>query len=213
MDQVVSGLALLCPSRLSPSEFKALIRQRGWRMADAAVRWNVRPETLSRVAADPSRETRWDDLVRALPQLTRRERAAATAARLALHPPRPRARVGVAEVDSPAMNPSPPASPPAPLSWAADEDEDLDDSAYGTNGFRYRGYVGVRSELIVVREIGSFASEGAVLVVSDTRLGVNAHAEPQEEYCCEAPSGLLQWLTPDQMDDWVVSTGKTRSAY
>ncbi|WP_181122361.1 hypothetical protein [Pseudomonas japonica] len=182
-------------------------------MADAAVRWNVRPETLSRVAADPSRETRWDDLVRALPQLTRRERAAATAARLTLHPPRPRACVEVAEADGPVINPSPPASPPVPLSWADDEDEDLDDSAYGTNGFRYRGYVGVRSELIVVREIGSFAPEGTVLVVTETRLGVNAHAEPQEEYCCESPSGLLQWLTPDEMDDWVVSTGKTRSAY
>lgn len=212
MDQVASGLALLRPSRLSPSEFKALIRQRGWRMADAAMRWNVRPETLSRVAADPARETRWDDLVRALPQLTRRERAAATAARLALHPPRPRA-CEVAAADGPVINRSPPASPPAPLSWADDEDEDLDDSAYGTNGFRYRGYVGVRSELVVVREIGSFAPEGAVLVVTETRLGVNAHAEPQEEYCCESPSGLLQWLTPDQMDDWVVSTGKTRSAY
>ncbi|MBA1245546.1 hypothetical protein [Pseudomonas japonica] len=213
MDQVAHGLALLRPLRLSPLDFKALIRQRGWRMADAAVRWNVRPETLSRIAADPSRETRWDDLVRALPQLTRRERAAATAARLALCPPRPRARAGLAAADDPSTSPSPAASPPAPLSWADDEEEDLDDSAYGANGFRYRGYVGVHSELVVVREIGSFAPEGAVLVVSDTRLGVNAHAEPQEEYCCESPSGLLQWLTPDEMDDWVVSTGKTRSVY
>jgi hypothetical protein len=60
-------------------------------MTDAAARWDIQPATLSRVAADPELETRWDDLVRALPSLPRRERAAATAARLQLYPPRPRA--------------------------------------------------------------------------------------------------------------------------
>lgn len=217
MDQVVSGLALLCPPQLSPTEFKALIRQRGWRMADAAVRWNVRPETLSRVAADPAREIRWDDLVRALPHLTRRERAAVTAARLELYPPRPRVPADLAPaagpISHPITEPSPASLPAlAPQLWIDDED-DLGDSTVSANGFRYQGYVGVHSELVVVREIGSFAPEGAVLVVTEIRVGVNAQAEPQEEYCCASPSGVLQWLTPDEMDDWVVSTGKTRSAY
>lgn len=89
--RVAQGMALLRPARLTPADFKRLIRQRGWQMADAAARWAIQPETLSRVAADPEREIRWDDLVRALPTLTRRERAAATAARLQLYPRRPRA--------------------------------------------------------------------------------------------------------------------------
>ena len=76
----------------APADFKAMIRQRGWQMADAAARWAIQPQTLSRVAADPEREIRWDDLVRSLPALTRRERAAATAARLQLYPPPSRRR-------------------------------------------------------------------------------------------------------------------------
>jgi hypothetical protein len=211
VDQVELGLLLLRPARLSSADFKTLIYQRGWRMADAALRWNVRPETLSRVAADPQRETRWDDLVRALPPLTRRERAAATAARLQLCPPQPRARPA-ATVEAPV-----PVQPPRPtvssFDWAEDEDDEFASFAPAGNGYRYQEYVGVGSELVVVSEIGSFAAEGTVLVVIDTRLGVNDNGQAQEEYQCEAPQGTTLWLTPDQMDDWVVSTGKTRSSF
>jgi len=210
--QVELGMALLRPARLTPSDFKALIRQRGWQMADAAARWAIQPATLSRVAADPDRETRWDDLVRALPALTRRERAAATAARLQLYPPRPRAAkflpVAPATKEGPLSTPALP-----PFAWVEEEDEDF--SAYETsgNGFRYQGYVGLGSELVVVVEIGSFAPEGATLVVTDTRLGMHPDAGAQEEYLCESPHGTTLWLEPDQMDDWVVSTGKTRQGF
>ena len=59
-------------------------------------------------------------------------------------------------------------------------------------------------------EIGSFAPEGATLVVIDTRLGMHTDAGAQEEYLCESAQGTTLWLEPDQMDDWVVSTGKMR---
>jgi hypothetical protein len=209
VDQVELGMALLRPARITPADFKALIRQRGWQMADAAARWAIQPETLSRVAADPERETRWDDLVRALLALTRRERAAATAARLQLYPPRPRAAkalpVAPASKEGP---PSPPTLPP--FAWADDEDEDFSSYETSGNGFRYQGYVGIASELVVVMEIGSFAPEGATLVVIDTRLGMHPDAGAQEEYLCESAYGTTLWLEPDQMDDWVVSTGKIR---
>lgn len=211
MDQVEVGLLLLRPARLSPADFKGLIRQRGWRMADAAVRWDVRPETLSRVAADPQRETRWDDLVRALPVLTRRERAAATAARLQLYPPRPRVRPAApVEAQAPVQTTRP---TPGPFDWAEDDEDEFASFAPAADGYRYQDYVGLGSELVVVSEIGSFAAEGTVLVVTDTRLGVNDDGQAQEEYHCEAPRGTTLWLTPDQMDDWVVSTGKTRSGF
>jgi hypothetical protein len=207
VDQVELGMALLRPARLTPADFKELIRQRGWQMADAAARWTIQPETLSRVAADPEREIRWDDLVRALPALTRRERAAATAARLQLYPPRP--RVAKALPVAPASKEGPPSTPNLPpFAWTDEEDEDF--SAYETsgNGFRYQGYVGIASELVVVMDIGSFAPEGATLVVIDTRLGMHPDAGAQEEYLCESAHGTTLWLEPDQMDDWVVSTGK-----
>lgn len=212
MDQVDLGLLLLRPARLSPADFKALIRQRGWRMADAAVRWDVRPETLSRVAADPERELRWDDLVRALPVLTRRERAAATAARLQLCPPRPRAApVSVAVVDAEAITPTVPA--PRPWAWDDEDDDEFESFAPPGDGFRYRDYVGVKSELVVVSGIGAFAAEGTVLLVTDTRVSMDEDGRAQEEYRCESPQGTTLWLTPAQMDDWVVSTGKTRSDF
>jgi hypothetical protein len=138
VDQVELGMALLRPARLTPADFKGLIRQRGWQMADAAARWAIQPETLSRVAADPEREIRWDDLVRALPALTRRERAAATAARLQLYPPRPRAAKALPV--APASKEGPPSTPTLPpFAWVDEEDEDF--SAYETsgNGFRYQG--------------------------------------------------------------------------
>jgi hypothetical protein len=210
VDQVKSGMALLRPTRLTPAQFKALIHQRGWKMADAAARWDIQPATLSRVAADPERETRWDDLVRALPSLTRRERAAATAARLQLYPPRPRAPKTAAP-SSEVMSPSPPALPP--FAWTDEEDEDFSSYETSGNGFRYQGYVGMGSELVVVMEIGSFAPEGATLVVIDTRLGMHPDAGAQEEYLCESAHGTTLWLEPDQMDDWVVSTGKTRQTF
>ncbi len=62
-------------------------------------------------------------------------------------------------------------------------------------------------------EIGSFAPEGATLVVTDTRLGMHRDAGAQEEYLCESSHGTALWLEPDQMDDWVVSTGKTRQGF
>lgn len=211
MDQVTFGLKLLRPTPLPPETFKAFIRQRGWRMADVAARWNVRPETLSRVAADPQRETRWDDAVRALPFLVTRERAAATAARLFLNPPQ-RRRGPKVQTDAGERAPT---DPDARLPPPWDEETATEEKAYASlpDGLRYQGYVGMGSELAVVTEIGSFAQEGAVLLVVDTRLGIGADGEAQEEYLCESAQGATLWLKPDQMNDWIVFTGKTRQGF
>lgn len=78
------------------------------------------------------------------------------------------------------------------------------------DGFRYQGYVGLGSELAVVTDIGSFAEQGAVLRVVATHQGVDGDGEAQEEYLCESVHGATLWLEPEQMDDWVVCTGKAR---
>lgn len=210
MDQVALGMSLLRPPSLSPEAFKTLLRRRGWRMADAAVRWNIRAETLSRVAGDPARETRWDDMVRALPLLTRRERAAATAARLALHPSRPRPKKETAD---PIQGQLSDARPVEPFAWEAHDEDDDEPFAGTVDGLRYQGYVGLGSELVTITEIGSFAREGAYLMVIDTRLNAGPEGDAREDYLCESPAGETLWLDPDEMDEWVVSTGKTRQGF
>lgn len=62
----------------------------------------------------------------------------------------------------------------------------------------------------MIMAIGGFAVEGGTLVVVDLRLGIRADGAAQEEYLCSAAQGTTQWLAPEQMDDWVVATGKTR---
>ena len=100
----------------------------------------------------------------------------------------------------------------APLCWTDDETDDEEHYVSSPDGFRYQDYVGLGSELAVVSEIGSFAAEGALLMVIDTRIGVGPEGDACEEYLCESAQGDTLWLAPDQMDDWVVSTGKTRQS-
>lgn len=205
MTTAARGYDLLRPDRLPPSEFRSLITSKGWRMADVACRWGIQPETLSRIASDPARSSKWDDLARALPRLTRAERAAATAARLRLTPTPRKAAVSRTQPSTPAVSDRPPKT-----------DDPIADlraefvAPQPTSGLRYQGYVAVEDELAVTADMGSFAAEGALLYVVATRLGSGEHGEIQEEYHVESESGDRLWLAPDDMDRWVAATGRTR---
>lgn len=213
--QVEQGSPFLRPPKLSRDAFKAFIEQRGWRMADVACRWAIRPEHLSRLAADEDRDLKWDDLVRALPALTPFQRACVTAARLAFVPPKPRRRKG-----QPMGEPTPPVAadsagaalpPDPPFQWEHGHDEDEDEAfAPGVDGFRYQPYLSRGAELVVVQAIEGFAREQAILLVTATRVGVDPAGRAQEEYRCESATGDQRWMAPDQIDDWLVSNGKMR---
>lgn len=184
-------------------------------MADVACRWSIRPEHLSRIAADEDRDLKWDDLVRSLPTLSGFERSCVTAARLSLIPPKPRRRKGqpigeaVQSVDAEAAGAA--VQPDAPFMWEHGDEEDEDDAfVAGVDGFRYRSYLSRGSELVVVQEIDGFAREHAILVVTATRVGVDPAGGAQEEYQCESETGDQRWFAPDQIDDWLVSNGKMR---
>ena len=183
-------------------------------MADVACRWGIRPEHLSRIAADEARETKWDDGVRALPPLSRREQTAVTAARRQLVPSPPRSRqvkTGGVSADALAPENAPAAGvSERPFSWGAEDDEEDEALAAAGDGFRYRGYLSRGAELVVVQEIDGFAREHALLLVIATRLGVDAAGGAQEQYQCESASGAQRWFTPEQIDDGLVSNGKTR---
>ena len=211
--QLERGMTWLRPPPLSPAAFKALIAERGWRMADVACRWAIRPEHLSRIAADAARETKWDDGVRALPTLSRREQTAVTAARRQLVPNPPRSRqVKTGDLSADALAPENAAAdgPGRPFSWGAEDDEEDEAMAAEGDGFRYHAYLSRGAELVVVREIDGFAREHAILLVIATRLGVDAAGGAQEQYQCESASGAQRWFTPEQIDDGLVSNGKTR---
>lgn len=212
--KVEKGIAFLRPPKLSREAFKALITERGWRMADLACRWSIRPEHLSRIAADEDRDMTWDDLVRSLPSLSRFEQACVTAARLALIPSKPRRRkrhpadtvveaVVSATTDSAGQ-------PGRPFNWDHEDNEEDEAFTPGVDGFRYHAYLSRGAELVVVQEIDGFASEQSILLVIATRIGADPAGGAQEEYQCESVTGEQRWFEPDQIDDWLVSNGKTR---
>ncbi|WP_432263250.1 hypothetical protein [Cupriavidus sp. TMH.W2] len=205
MSGKVSGLSLMRPDRMAPSEFKSMLVGKGWRMADVACRWGIKPETLSRLVADPSRDTKWDDLARALPRLSRAERAAATAARRALAPPKKRSR-NLPEKATLAPVLEPPARTGNPI---ADLDAEFA-PPQRQNGLRYHGYVTENDELIAAEDVGEFASAGDHLYVKEVRLGAYADGAVREEYLAETESGETLWLTPEEMDQWMVASGRSR---
>lgn len=204
---------LLRPGKLSRDDFKQLIAQKGWRMADVACRWSIRPEHMSRIAADEGRDCKWDDLARALPTLSPNEQAAVKAARLVLAPPPKRQRKAGQAQEVTTETPQAVAIPAAaakPFNWDHDDDDDDDFAGVGLDGYRWRRYLSRGAELVVDREIDNFAAYGVILVVIAAREGVDSAGGAQEEYQCEAPSGAQRWFEPDEIDNYLVYNGKTR---
>ena len=53
--------------QLSPDEFKAEYRRRGWTNRTLAARWGKSESWFSKLASNPQRGMHWDDAVRGLP--------------------------------------------------------------------------------------------------------------------------------------------------
>lgn len=53
--------------RLSPEEFRALVRSKGWTYRALAERWGVTEGWVSKVANNPDRPIEWDDKARGIP--------------------------------------------------------------------------------------------------------------------------------------------------
>ncbi|WP_208605230.1 hypothetical protein [Pseudomonas abietaniphila] len=209
------GLSFLQPPRLTRDEFKSMITQKGWRMADVACRWSIRPEHLSRVAADVERDAKWDDLARALPLLSPNDQTAVSIARRVLIPPTRHKRSSKTQSEiheAPCEETQRPVVT-EPFNWDREPDDDEEDFSASVDGFRYRNYLVRGSELVVIRAIEHFAAEQAVLVVMEIREGADSAGGVQEEYRCESPNGTSRWFEPDEIDDWLVSNGKTRHLY
>lgn len=55
--------------RMTPEEFKAEYRRKGWTGRDLAERWHKSVTWISKIGSDPERDLHWDDAVRGLPDL------------------------------------------------------------------------------------------------------------------------------------------------
>jgi len=53
--------------RLSPDEFKAECKRRGWTGRALSKRWGKSEAWISKIASNPDRAPHWDDAVRGLP--------------------------------------------------------------------------------------------------------------------------------------------------
>ncbi|HHH9443094.1 TPA: hypothetical protein ACP32N_005082 [Pseudomonas aeruginosa] len=53
--------------RLTPDEFKAVFKQRGWTGKTLAARWEVSEAWVSKIVKNHERAAHWDDAVRGLP--------------------------------------------------------------------------------------------------------------------------------------------------
>jgi len=54
---------------LTPVEFKAEYKRRGWTGRALSRRWGKSEAWISKIGSDPERDMHWDDAVRGLPDL------------------------------------------------------------------------------------------------------------------------------------------------
>ena len=117
--------------RLTPEQFKALAKYKGWKFKMLAERWGVTPEWVSEVSRDPARDLRYDDALIGLPNLNRLARDLKSRNRqleAAL------ARLGARTENAPPLRLAP--------------------------GYRYRGYLYPGAILTASADVGSMAEEG-----------------------------------------------------
>jgi hypothetical protein len=116
--------------RLTPEQFKALARYKGWKFTMLAARWGVTPEWISEISRNPERDQRFDDALIGLPNLNRLARDLKTRDR---------------QIEAALAKITPKADRPAPRL---------------TPGYRYRGYLYPGAILTASADVGSMAEEG-----------------------------------------------------
>lgn len=117
--------------RLTPEQFKALAKYKGWKFKMLAERWGVTPEWVSQISRDPLRDLRYDDALIGLPNLNRLSRDLKARNR--------QLDAAMSKLDAKADKAAPPRLAP---------------------GYRYRGYLHLGAILTASADVGSMAEEG-----------------------------------------------------
>lgn len=121
----------LAITRLTPEQFKALAKYKGWKFKMLAERWGLTPEWVSNISRDPKRDLRYDDALIGLPNLHKLARDL-------------RARNRQVEA---AMRKAVPG-------------EGTARTTYVPPGYRYRGYLTLGMIVTASEDVGSMAEEG-----------------------------------------------------
>lgn len=63
------------PVPLTPLEFKAELKRRGWTGRALALRWGKSETWISKLTNEPERGAHWDDALRGLPTVKKQKKA------------------------------------------------------------------------------------------------------------------------------------------
>lgn len=166
-------------ARLTPEQFKALVKWKGWSYRELAERWGITSVWMSNVARNAERPAHYDDALVGLPNKRTMTRDVRNLER------RLRALVDAKAHDAAAKAPGHAGRRPS-------------------GEYRYHGYFMVGAIVTASEEIGIVAEEGArgaVFQVVDTGKG--------ERYGVLFETGLWDWFDPASIDRMLVMTGLT----
>jgi hypothetical protein len=197
--------SLLNPRQLTKEEFRNQILDKGWRLSDVALRWRITKHYLSHIIANEERDSKWNDLVYALPKISRLQRKTITEVRRKLRSPtkvaRNRKKNEVLCIDE-----------QEPKYLIEDPRiKRINDDLGGTSerGLRYSGFLMPKDELILIIDLGSFGSEGDYVTVEHVKREQDQFGKDVELYFVVGASGDGMWATPDQIDLWATATGRS----
>ncbi|MDR8877555.1 hypothetical protein [Burkholderia multivorans] len=170
-------------ARLSPEQFKALVRLKGWQYKELATRWGISTVWVSNVARDPDRAVHYDDAVIGLPDRRRLARDLARRRKLLSDACGEQESAGV-DVLAPA-------------------DNQADGNAIKAIGeYRYHGHLTVGIVVAASNDIGSMAelgTRGVVFQVVDTGIA--------EKYGVIFETGMWDWFLPLHVDNYLATIG------
>lgn len=170
-------------ARLSPEQFKALVRLKGWQYKELAIRWGISTVWVSNVARDPDRAAHYDDAVIGLPDRRRLARDLARRRKLLSDACGEQESAGV-DVVAPAEN-------------QADGN-----SIKPVGEYRYHGHLTVGIVVAASNDIGSMAelgTRGVVFQVVDTGIA--------EKYGVIFETGMWDWFLPLHVDNYLATIG------
>lgn len=119
-------------ARLTPEQFKALAKYKGWKYTMLAKRWELTAVWISNMARDPNRPARFDDMLMGLPNLNKLKRDLAGRQK---------------QLDAALARITPPVAAPPQVPRLQP-------------GFRYHGYLTLGMIVTASVDVGSIAEEG-----------------------------------------------------
>lgn len=180
-------------SGLTPQQFKSLVYSKGWTLKQLATHWDLAPETVSRLANDPQRSSYWNDAAHGLAVIGPRRKprgAWSGGCDFSVLDDALSQRAAIGPAAAAGAGYAEPKPRPVPK----------------VRGYRYHGYMVVGAVVAASKYLGEIADEGQRGIVLEVM------REPsQETYRVIFEMGDVEMFSPDQVDEYLVTTGLERS--